>query len=433
MPVFPGKFQYLDAGGGALMSGPCQLTFDAEKCILTPASGAPLVFDLGDVDRAEPGELDLRLTLYTGRIVHLRQFGSMFSCMSDGLIAAWRDRTVRCMLLEDLQEVMRCTGTAALGPNPSVKAEVRLFQSNIAVLPMAGMPFQVRLAEVDSIAFDEGDYGLTLRTAAGRLRIGKLARKTDELLDKTRRCLDELRTQSGRSLHELFPYLGPDRLQRVLEIMREGRSARLSAMAEVDAKLPDVLVKHAVDARLRPYFDALKAKSAAGALMAGFKFIRENEAEEEEQAAEEEAPAEEAQDVGDAAEDQPEESEEEKQPLFFWFFFPIAGKDMVAWEASTGSGRATYFFRVAPGEQVEDAVARLTRGLALVNFRREPVYLPDGALEGQPRYHRYAIGARKLPDLRDLRASFVGRAMHSSVEKWSAQVQAILNGRTSRG
>jgi hypothetical protein len=80
---------------------------------------------------------------------------------------------------------------------------------------------------------------------------------------------------------------------------------------------------------------------------------------------------------------------------------------------------------------VEDAVARLTRGLALVNFRREPVYLPDSSLEQQPRYHRYAIGARKLADLRDLRASMLGRAMHSSPEKWSAQVEAIVNGRPS--
>ena len=40
-----------------------------------------------------------------------------------------------------------------------------------------------------------------------------------------------------------------------------------------------------------------------------------------------------------------------------------------------------------------------TRGLALVNFRREPVYLPDESLEQEPRFRRYAIGCRKLADL----------------------------------
>ncbi|MDE3167718.1 MAG: hypothetical protein KGN36_18095 [Acidobacteriota bacterium] len=60
-----------------------------------------------------------------------------------------------------------------------------------------------------------------------------------------------------------------------------------------------------------------------------------------------------------------------------------------------------------------------------MNFRREPVYLPDASIEQQPRFHRYAIGARKLPDLRALRGAFAGRAIHSSVEEWSTQIAAI--------
>jgi hypothetical protein len=60
-----------------------------------------------------------------------------------------------------------------------------------------------------------------------------------------------------------------------------------------------------------------------------------------------------------------------------------------------------------------------------VNFRREPVYLPDESLDRQPRYHRYAIGARKLPDLRALRGAFLGRAIHSAPEEWAEQAAKI--------
>src|SRR6185369_12244498 len=107
--------------------------------------------------------------------------------------------------------------------------------------------------------------------------------------------------------------------------------------------------------------------------------------------------------------------EGEAAPLFFWYFFPLRN-NIVAWEATTGTGRATYFFRC--DGPLDDCVAQITRGLALVNFRREPIYLPDASLEQQPRYHRYAIGARKLPDLRALRARYLGRAIHSSLENW---------------
>src|SRR5581483_5838263 len=69
MPAYSGKFQYLDESGGTVSQGPCQVNFDAERCIVTPASGTPLAFDLGDIDHAVPGEWDLQLVLYTGRTV----------------------------------------------------------------------------------------------------------------------------------------------------------------------------------------------------------------------------------------------------------------------------------------------------------------------------------------------------------------------------
>src|ERR1039458_8143077 len=147
MPAYSGKFQYLDERGTALSQGPCQFRFDAETAIVTPASGTPIAFDLGDVDRAVRHEWDFELTLFTGRRVELRQFGAAFSTMSQELLAVWRDRTARCPMLEDLAEGARYTGTAAL-TGPAAPAEIRLYGSNIAVLPLDGTPVQWRLAEV---------------------------------------------------------------------------------------------------------------------------------------------------------------------------------------------------------------------------------------------------------------------------------------------
>ena len=219
----------------------------------------------------------------------------------------------------------------------------------------------------------------------------------------------------AEAMHATFPFLDPDRLQRLIQAMPEGRSVSLAALRAIHPKLPDALVARAVGEPLRPYFDALRARTSGDALMTGFKFIRPDEQEESEEGAEQ--PTE--------ADAEGETAGKEKQPLFFWFFFPLAN-GRVAWEATTGSGRATYFFD-AP-LPVEQSIARLTRGLALVNFRREPVYLPDESLEQQPRYRRYAIGARKLPDLRTLRAAFRGRAIHSSLDAWKAQVEGLAGG-----
>lgn len=410
MPAYSGKFQYSGESGQPLSQGPCQVRFETESCIVTPAGGIPVAFDLGDIDSLARSDWDLQLKLYTGKTVALRQFGPAFGRMADELTAAWRDRTIQCLLLEDLDEVARFNGAAAFPPAAASPAEIRIYKSNIAILPVSAPAAQWRLADVNSLQFDDASYTLTLESAGRRLVFSKLAQKTDEFVSTLSATIDELRQKSAEVLLSTFPFLDPDRLQRLMAVMPEGRSVPLPALAEIHPKLADTVIARAVGPRMKPYFDELRSRATADPLMAGFKFIREDE-EPSEEPASEEPPAEESGDT-------------EKSPLFVWFFFPIAGRNVAAWESTTGSGRATYLFRANAPRQ--DAIASLTRGLALVNFRREPVYLPDDSLEQQPRFHRYAIGARKLPDLRNLRSAFLGRAIHSSLEAWRAQLDAVV-------
>ncbi len=56
MPAYSGKFQYIGERGENLGQGPCRLSFDREQCVITPAAGAPLAFDLGDIDGTAPGD-----------------------------------------------------------------------------------------------------------------------------------------------------------------------------------------------------------------------------------------------------------------------------------------------------------------------------------------------------------------------------------------
>ncbi|HEX7288755.1 MAG TPA: hypothetical protein VF532_21400, partial [Candidatus Angelobacter sp.] len=110
--------------------------------------------------------------------------------------------------------------------------------------------------------------------------------------------------------------------------------------------------------------------------------------------------------------------------MLYWFYFPVGG-NIVAWEASSAGGRATYFFRPAEAT-LEAALRKLDHVLGMLNFRRRPIYLSDDELERDPKFHRYAIAARRIPELREVRAAFVGRAIHSSLDAWQEQVKGIL-------
>jgi hypothetical protein len=461
MPSFSGKFQFLNPDGAAAQSGPCQVSFDADTLTLVPQTGPPLVLDLGDIDLFAPAEYELALTLYTGKKILLHQFGKTFQNLSHDLLEAYRARLVQCLLLEDLEELARFDGVAQLESSErpfTSPAEFRLYRSNLAVLPTAATGFQWRLAEIDSIVFDEARYAVTLEAGGERLILTKLAKRTREFTERLQEAATQLTEQAAGTVHNLFPFLTPDQFQQIARLMKEGHAAPLAKLQAVHPKIELALVGNVVDARLRPYFDALMKHVPAGFLYTGFKLIRkeeEGEPEAENAAARDQVAPEAAAPVGESAEESAQEpaeeassaeKTEEEQPILHWFFFPLAKEpgaaqpaNLVAWEATSKTGRATYFFRLLPAEQagaladpakasaaVDAAIRQLNRALVLLNFRREPIYLSDDKLDIQPRYRRYAIACRKLPELRRLRASFLGRAIHTSPAAWQKQFGAIL-------
>ena len=447
MPSYDGKFSYLNPDGGTTQQGACRLSFEQDTLTVIPDSGDPLAFDLGDIDVFAPSDYELSLTLYTGSKILLRQFGKVFQNLVHDLLEAYRARLVQCLLLEDLEEVARFDGTAQLETaNPehhsfTGSAEFRLYKSNVAVLPQGATGFQWRLADIDSIRLDDSSYTVNLDSLGERLIAGKMAKRTREFSERVTEGIRQTNEQAARTIREIFPFLSPDQFQRVARLMKEGRAAPLAALGAIHPRIEPALVENVLDAPLKPYFEALKKLAWKGGTFTGFKVLRADE-----DAAVEPTPPSEAgaTEVGAAETEAPET--EQEPPVLHWFFFPMAAKageqspaNLVAWEATSKTGRATYFFRLVPPDRAgelqdasrapavaEAAVRQLNGALVLLNFRREPIYLPDDSLEMQPKFHRYVIAARKIPELRRLRASFLGRAIHTSLESWQEQVNKIL-------
>ncbi len=448
MPSYSGKFRYFESAGSSLQEGGCRLTFEDETLTLTPAGGAALTCDLADIDIFTPGDYELSLKLYTGKTILLYHFAKDFQNLCRDLLEAWRERVIKCLLLEDLEEVARLDGFAQLDAaegSCSGHSEIRLFRSNLAILPENAAAFSWRLADIDSVDFDEPTYTLGLRAGHDRLILTRLAKRTGEFIGKLQEAMMNISEKSASRIHDIVPFLTPDQTRSVAELMKEGRAVPISKLCAIHSKIEDALLRSAVDSKLRPYFDKLKAISAEPGYFTGFKFIRPEAEEEEPDVAEdarspgpgENPPAPGPMDTGTGETDEEKKDDEEVvEPVLHFFFFPLkatgsaAAASVVAWEATSRSGRATYFFRLRPSERsgsIEDSVVQLNRAIVLLNFRREPIYLPDDSLEAQPRYHRYSVAIRKIPALRRLRASFLGRAIHTSPEAWSKQVQATLS------
>ncbi len=459
MPAFSGTFQYLNSDGSAQQGGPCRVSFEAETLTLTPASGVPLALDLGDIDIFLPGEYELTLTLYTGKKILLNQFGKTFQNLCHDLLEAYRTRLLQCLLLEDLEEIARFAGSARMDSPTrtfSSPAELRLYRSNLAVLPTQATGMQWRFADIDAVNFDPAAWTVTVESGDERLAISKLAKRTEEFCERLTTATAELAQKGAETVHGLFPFLDPDEFQQAAALLKEGRATSLAKLCALHPQAEQALAANALDAKLKPYFDALLAHVPARNYYAGFKLLRQDEIQKEkEESPAGEAGGNDAETAGAGAQgatETPAESdagagiEEEAQPVLHWFFLPLAAKsgaqfpgNLVAWEATSRSGRATYFFRLVPPEQakqlqdstksaalIETAIRQLNRAIVLLNFRREPIYLPDDSLMLQPRFRRYAIACRKLPELVRLRSSFLGRAIHTTSAAWQKQFESYL-------
>jgi hypothetical protein len=436
MPTFTGKFEQRAGTGTVQQGGPCRLTFEEESFRIVTEKGPGLAIDLGDIDAIESGDYELKLRIYDGTTLLLNQFAKPFQQMRHDLLDAWHRRLIQCLLLEDLEEITRIDGFAQLESADrrfSSQAEIRLFKSNLAVLPTSAPAIQWRLAEIDVVDFDEATYTLGLRSGQDRLILTRLAKRTREFAGQLRDAIEKLSDKSAQVIHALFPFLSPDQFAKASMLLKEGRTVPVSQLAAIHSTIGKALAENAVSSTLQPYYKVLSQKAVAPGPYFGFKLVRKEEEtkeKEEEEAAAQAGPQEEVP-AGDspAPEEKPPVIEFEEESLLCWFFFPLSGTSATqagfgAWECTNQSGRATYVFRMS-GE-IDAAIRRINRGIVVVNFRREPIYLPDSSLEIQPRYRRYAIAQRNVSVLREVRSSLVGRAIHMNPQTWQKQLDSLL-------
>ncbi len=444
MPSFTGRYRCFDAGGKAIGEGSCQLAIEGEHFRLIPFSGSPLACDLGDIDSYVAGDYEISLKLYTGNTVLLTHFAQSFQNLCSTLLEAYRARLVQCLLLEDLEEVERFGGWAQLDSveaSFSSRVEIRMYRSNFAILPETATGFSWRYADIDAVDLDESSYTLAIRSGGNRLILTRLAKRTRELAQRLQGGMAAVSDIGAQVIHSSFPFLTPDQFTRVAAVFKEGRAVSVRDLNAVDPQMESALFRASVDSSMKDYLEFLNSLSVDGGCFAGFKEIRGKTAEARENGEAVPEPAETSGEPDSAANGKPDGA-----TILHWFFFilkssadPAVPGNIAAWEATSATGRATYFFRLLPqGEEsvlkdaakaqaaIASAVLRLNRAIVMLNFRREPIYLPDESLQMQESYRRYAIACRKIPVLRQLRASFLGRALHSTPAGWRKQVQTLL-------
>ena len=397
-------------GDGPLSPARIDLTED----VLSVSIGddAATTLPLVDIEDVSDQDYVLTLTDHQGRRVELTMLGHAYGQVVADLrkhrdAALERDLLLRGVGLRDSFPGKIFGGTE---PEP---VEVRLYEDLMVVVPERGRMFGVPYSFVDRVDWDEELYQVHVLTDDGRdLVFGHLGKRTEEFRNELGRLLDALAKRTAATLQGLIPGLDAAKLGALAGLMRDGRAAQRWQIDEIDPSIwPRLEAAAAGTDELRAAYESLSAMTVHPWAAFGVKAVLTEQQAEGSDGSTSEAPTD------------------------LWYFCPLQqdGKplNVVAQEVASGSGHATYLFRILPterfgvlqgdqlGEEVGRSIHRLNRALLQLNFRREPIYLSDEEIASGD-FARYRVALRKLDYLRLAREAFLGRAVHNA--GWEKQV-----------
>jgi hypothetical protein len=433
------NYALLDENSKQTASGECKGTVSKEYLTIIPKFGTVLPFHLREIEALEGAGFKLTLPMFSRETLVLFNLGDCFEDFQRVLGNLRNEVIIKDLLMNetiikpdvntDFTYTDEKGNEKQRGPT-----RVRLYETGMVIIPQTGEFLRVPYGDIKDVS--EGDYSVKIGTERGdRFLFQRMSSEYDSFVKQFSVIYGELQKKAISSLKALYPPIDSVSLRKAAAIMREGKAAKRADIEIVNPKLWMELEKRITSAGLNESYAFLKELGAPEKTAIGFKrglmgdltgeyiwFL---------------IPIYGAPDKGygnsiamEAAEiaGKPKETEEEKTEGTN----KTKGK-----EEKETTGKATYFFRMVgrreypavTNEQldsnVDELIKVINRCLLDINFRREPIYLPDDRLD-EADYVKYRIALRKIPSLKLLRDIFIGRVIHASPQQWKNDVWELL-------
>jgi hypothetical protein len=415
------RFSLADKDDKTSVVGDATVSVEADALQIRPKDGEALWYSLRDITDIVVADYRLRVGLVNGESLMLFNLGYRYE---DFLRTLHQTRNE--LVLHDLlmQEKLRKKGVRAeyrhfnqVGDEVAKgKCEPRLYDSALVVLPESAE--LIRLPYSDIVSMSVENFILKVAVEKGdRLEFGMLGRELEPMRKALSDAVAELAAKVQAMLKDAYPDGDPRMIAQAAKLMKEGRAAR---KADIDVACPGL-------------WPALEMKVAGYDMEVEYKLLTSLAQKERVR-------------IGIKRSLVPGEEEQGKLSEYVFFLAPIystdanKGGNVVAFEAASGEGegRATYFFRIQERNEysgassmealdgaAESFMDKVGRALIAINFRREPIYLPDAKLF-TPEFSQYRYSLARIPELKLLRDHFVGRVIHSDLLQWSSDVSDLL-------
>lgn len=412
-------YTLLDESGKQVATGDCKGTVTKEYLTVYPGFGSILPFHLRDINLIETEEYRIMLHMHSKETVVLFNLGYCFEDFQRILTDLRNEVIIKDLLMNETvrkPDVNMEFAYVDEKGNEKQKGpgKIRLYETGMVFIPQKGEVLRVPYSDI--IDFSREDYSVRVGTELGeKFLLQKMGSEFDPFLKEFSDIYNELQNKAVSSLKALFPAMDSVSLRKVAAIMREGKAAKRIDVDALNPKLWQELEKRIASAGLNDSYTFLKELGRQEKTAIGFKRGL----------------------MGDLTGE------------YIWFLIPIYGSvekgngNAVAMEATetTGEksgGKATYFFRIVSRKdysgirnpeqldsEADKLIKTINRCMLDINFRREPIYLPDEKLD-EVDYIKYKIAVQRIPSLQLLRNLYIGRIIHASPEQWKTDVKELL-------
>jgi hypothetical protein len=410
------SYSLIDPSGNEISKGEGLVKLEEENLSILPEFGEELFLSLRDILDISEQDYRINLVLSSKENLTLFYLGYYYEDFLRTLNRLRNNLLLKDMLVDEKIRRPDVEAEFVYFDETSQKKQdgkcgVRLYETSVVVIPEKGEFIRVPLSDISAISKQE--YSLVLNTESReKLVLSRMAREFDPFTKDFSESNNELMLKVQSSLKELLPQADPLTIRRIATFMKDGKLAKRSDIEAISPELWTKLEKKLEATGIKESYDFLKTLSQEEKICIGLKRGL----------------------LGDLTGE------------YVWFIIPIYSTNpempgnAVAMEASSGEvgGMATYFFRIAGREDYrnfksledlhlvfDDFIKKMNRCMININFRREPIYLPDDRLD-EPQYLRYRFAMQKLPSLRILRNLFIGRVIHYSSEQWKNEVMDLL-------
>jgi len=394
---------------------PAKIILEQENFSIFPENWGTYLFSYREVIDVIPEDYQLKLSLNKGQELIISQLGYQYEDFIRIFIKLRNE-----MILKDLlfQETLKKSGLEAdfLYLDESGlekqkgKAEFKFYQTSLVILPERGELMKIPFRDISETKTDNFQIEMKIEKN-GKVIISKLGEKFDLFKETLQSCLNEIVLNVQNFIKGIWPEIDFSILNKISSLIKEGKAIKRGEIETMAPEFWERFEKALTRTEVKEEYEFLKSIGEQEKIYLGFKKGLMGEL------------------TGD----------------YLWFFIPIYSQDKsklgnaIAFE-TTGekeTGRATYFFRILGrneyktadkaqiDNQIDDLISKINLGLLAINFRREPIYLPEEKLE-EPDYAKYKFSMAKIPEIKLMRELFIGRVIHRDNEQWQKGVTDLL-------